>query len=313
MSLQGIERIGIVGPGLTGAGLAALFCGNGYDVVLLGVDKADGQNGLDKAAAYFDDLIAAKLVSDEQARRCLSRITVADTYSSLNGCKIVFEAVFEQLQLKQQVCAQIESGVPDCEIIASATSALDPNLICRLLKDKGKLVVAHPWNPPHLVPCVEVCPSEFTPKVSVDAIVSLLEDCGRAPVRMTRYVPGFIGNRLQHAMFREALHMVEEGVVTPEDIDKTLMTCFMPRYTSIGLFEHFDFVGMNTVYNVQQTLYSSLCNDAGAQKAVVAARERGELGQKTGKGLCDWENVDMADFRKRTCDPYMKFFNMRLE
>ena len=147
--------------------------------------------------------------------------------------------------------------------------------------------MAHPWNPPHLVPCVEVVKSRFTSDQALKVIVEVLESAGRAPIVMKKSAPGFVANRLQHALYREAAYMVEQGIATPEDIDRSLRTSFIPRYTSIGIFEHFDFAGLDMIMSIHKYLYPTLCNAQEPQDLVRIPFEQGNLGYKTGKGVLD--------------------------
>ena len=140
----------------------------------------------------------------------------------------------------------------------------------------------------------------------------MLEDCGRKVCVMKKSAPGFIANRLQHALLREALYMAEEGLADPRDIDKALMYSFMPRYTSVGLFEHQDAAGLGMVQNIENYLFPSLCDRKTAFDSVndrVASHSRG---QKDGMGIYKWDAESIADFKARASEPYWKYFNWNL-
>ncbi len=173
-------------------------------------------------------------------------------------------------------------------------------------------MVAHPWNPPHLVPCVEVVKNDFTAQDSLRAVIDLLEYCGREVALMNKPAPGFIGNRLQHALYREAVHMVEEGICGPEVIDKCIRSSWGPRYTSIGLFEHFDYAGLDMIVSIDDYLFPDLCNDTKAQSYIRERFDVGNLGYKTGVGVYDWRGRDMNAFRNKASAPYLQFFNWKL-
>jgi len=129
---------------------------------------------------------------------------------------------------------------------------------------------------------------------------------------MHKSVPGFVANRLQHALYREAAYMVEQGIASPSDIDRALRTSFAPRYTAVGIFEHFDYAGLDMVFSIENTLYPDLCRQTEPHKIVTEAIDRGDLGYKTGRGLLDWSKVDIDAYRKRAAEPYLKFFNWSL-
>ena len=132
----------------------------------------------------------------------------------------------------------LQESCPVCKVIASTSSAMAPEDLCAGLDCANKIVVTHPFNPPHLVPFVEMVKSPCTSEEAAQVAYDVLEDCGRKVCVMKKSAPGFIANRLQHALLREALYMAEEGLADPRNIDKALMYSFMPRYTSVGLFEH---------------------------------------------------------------------------
>jgi len=214
-----------------------------------------------------------------------------------------------------QACgyAQIEKYCTQVRAIASSTSAMSADDLAQgLSKYRDKLLVAHPWNPPHLVPFVEILKSSYTSGDALKTLVAVLESAGRKVAVMKKSAPGFIANRLQHALFREAVYMVEQGITTPEDIDMALKYSFVPRYTSIGLFEHFDYAGLDMIVSIEDYLFPTLCNDIKTQELICSKFETGELGCKTGKGVYDWSAVDMDVFRKKAAEPYWSFFNWEL-
>ena len=180
------------------------------------------------------------------------------------------------------------------------------------MQQPEKIMVAHPYNPPHLVPCVELVKNDFTAQEALDAVTELLEYCGREVCKMNKPAPGFIANRLQHALYREAVYMVEQGICGPEDIDKCIRSSWGPRYTSIGLFDHFDYAGLDLIANIETYLYPDLCDTKTVHPSLQERLDRGDLGYKTGVGYYDWRNRDMDAFRKKTCDPYLRFFNWKL-
>ena len=129
---------------------------------------------------------------------------------------------------------------------------------------------------------------------------------------MNKPAPGFIANRLQHALYREAVYMVEQGICGPEDIDKCIRSSWGPRYTSIGLFDHFDYAGLDLIANIETYLYPDLCDIKTVHPSLQERLDRGDLGYKTGVGYYDWRERDMDAFREKTCAPYLQFFNWKL-
>jgi len=312
MKLSNVNHIGIIGTGMIGASMALLFTGNGYKTTLYAINDKEADAGRERYETYSNDLIANGLVTPEQIVNCKKLLGFTKDYADLADVDFIFECVVERLNIKHSVYSEIEKNCRQFQAIVSSTSALSADDLAQGLVQKDKLAVAHPWNPPHLVPCVEVVKSQYTSDAAVQYIVDLLKSTGRAPVVMKKNAPGFIGNRLQHALYREAAYMVEQGYCTPEDIDITLQTSFVPRYTSIGLFQHFDYAGLDMIMSIHENLFPALCNAAKPQDLIRIPYEAGNLGYKTGKGVLDWSGVDIDAFRKRASEPYLKFFNWSL-
>ncbi len=306
------SHISIIGTGMIGAGLAALFTGNGYHVTMLALDNAHAATGKLRYEECYKDLISLGLVTEKQASACARFFATTQDYAAIADTDMIFECVKERLESKEQVYELIERHCHRFQAIASTTSAISADDLARTITQKEKLLVAHPWNPPHLVPCVELVPNKSTCSNAIKTTYDLLESAGRKVVVMKKAAPGFIGNRLQHALYREAVHMVESGIASPEDIDKTLKYSFVPRYTSIGIFEHFDYAGLDMVTSIDDYLFPDLCNADKTQEYVRSRYEAGNLGQKTGQGVYDWTNVDMNNFRIRAAKPYFAYFNWKL-
>ena len=311
MKVPGINHIALIGTGMIGASLAALFTGNGYKTTMFAVH--DAVSGKARYDTYFDDLKGRGLVTERQAAACAKLLQITQRYEDIADADFIFECVVERKEAKRTVYAQIEKYCAQVRVIASATSAMSADdLVQGLGKYRDRLLVAHPWNPPHLVPFVEVLKSDYTSDDALKTLVAVLESVGRKVAVMRKSAPGFIANRLQHALFREAVYMVEQGITTPEDIDMALKYSFVPRYTSIGLFEHFDYAGLDMVVSIEDYLFPTLCNDTKTQELICSKFETGELGCKTGKGVYDWSAVDMDVFRKKAAEPYWSFFNWEL-
>ncbi|WP_295750093.1 3-hydroxyacyl-CoA dehydrogenase NAD-binding domain-containing protein [uncultured Oscillibacter sp.] len=301
--------VAIIGKGMIGISLAVLFTGNGIPTIVLAKTR---EVGLEKYRTYYRDLIAQGLVTEKQAAACEKLLSFTEHYAGLKDAEIVFECVTEKLEVKYEVYGQIEAYCPALKAIASTTSAISPADLAKGITQREKLMVAHPYNPPHMVPCVELVKNDFTDQGAIDAVTELLESCGREVCKMNRPAPGFIANRLQHALYREAVYMVEQGICGPEDIDKCIRSSWGPRYTSIGLFDHFDYAGLDLIANIESYLYPDLCDTKAVHPSLQERLDRGDLGYKTGVGYYDWRERDMDAFRKKISDPYLRFFNWKL-
>lgn len=303
------EKVVIIGKGMIGSSFATLFTGNGLPTTVLAKDEPVLRQ---RYRENYEYLIKNGLVTEEQYAKCEKLLSVTDSYAGIADATVVLECVTEDLKVKHAVYAKLAEHCKKLVAVASASSALSPDDLIKGGVLADKLLVAHPYNPPHMVPCVEIVPAATTSKEAVNAVCEVLEIAHRYAAKMSRPAPGFIANRIQHAMIREGLHMVSEGICTVEDIDNAIMYSFAPRYTSIGLFEHVDNAGLDLALNVENYLFADLGNETSAGKPVAEAVARGDLGRKTGKGLYDWSKKDFAEFQVRAAKPYLTFFNWDL-
>ena len=307
-----ITSVGLVGFGSVGSSMAAMFTGNGYRVVAF-EKKEFISNGLEKFRSVFAVLEGRGLVTAEQAKKCESMLAITSDYAEFADIEVVFECIFEDLEMKLACYREIEKNCKNLKALASTTSAISPEDLKEGLSGAPeKVLVAHPFNPPHLIPFVEMVKSAVTSKESARLVYSILEDCGRKVCVMEKCAPGFIANRLQHALLREAMYMAEQGMASPGDIDKALKYSFMPRYTSVGLFEHQDAFGLDMVQNVQNYMFPHLCDKKMSMEMVNKSVEKGAIGQRTGQGTYTWTKEDIERFRHDAAEPYWKYFNWKL-
>ncbi|MBW6496047.1 MAG: 3-hydroxyacyl-CoA dehydrogenase family protein, partial [Burkholderiaceae bacterium] len=206
-------KIGVIGAGLMGHGIALVLARAGHRVAV--------HDPVPEARAALPGRVAESLaamgVGGDEAARTLARISVADTLAGAVGdADVVFEAAPEKLALKRALFAEIEAAAPASAILASNTSVMPITSIMQNLTGRHRALGTHWWNPPHLIPLVEVVSTEWTDTASVDAMMALLAGAGKTPVRVAKDVPGFIGNRLQHALWREAISLVERGICDAE-------------------------------------------------------------------------------------------------
>ncbi|MFR1616706.1 MAG: 3-hydroxyacyl-CoA dehydrogenase family protein [Dysosmobacter welbionis] len=298
------RSVAIIGKGMIGISMAVLFTGNGIPTIVL-AKKAEV--GLEKYRTYYRDLVGQGLVTERQAAACERRLSFTESYQDLADVEIVFECVTEKLAVKYEVYRQIEANCPHLKAIASTTS-ISPADLKGVAREK--VMVALPQSAPHR-PLVELVKNDFTDPEALEAVSALLEHCGREVCWMNKPAPGFIANRLQHALYREAVYMVEQGICGPEDIDKCIRSSWGPRYTSIGLFDHFDYAGLDLISSIETYLYRTCAMTRSAALHPGAAGP-GRSGLQTGVGVYDWRQRDMDDFRRRVTAPYLKNFNWKL-
>lgn len=220
--IEGIKRVACVGSGLVGQGWATLFALHGYDVVMQDLTNEKLEEAKGRVSHHIDTLVDAGLGKDaEAAKRRLS--TTTSLKEALKGADFVVESVYESLEVKCPLYAEMDKLAPANVVFTSSTSGLMMTEIARdMERHPERAIVAHPWNPVHLVPLVELSPGEKTSKETVDIAYSVMEDMGRVPVVLKKEVPGFIANRVSVALWREALDLVDQGVASVEDVDKAI-------------------------------------------------------------------------------------------
>ena len=233
-------------------------------------------------------------------RALLKRIEAFDQLTpAVKDSAFVFEAAPEKLPLKQQLFAELESKVAPETILASNSSAISSTEIGRHLKHRERVVGTHFWNPPHLVRLVEVIQNEKTSDAVVRTTMDLLRNAGKVPVHVRRDIPGFVGNRLQHAMKREAIAMVAAGVCDAETIDTVVKEGFGARTAVLGPMEQSDLVGLNLTLDIAEVLIADLDRTAEPHPFLREKVKAGKLGMKTGEGLRKWAPGEADKVRER--------------
>lgn len=303
-------RILVVGFGMIGASLTARLSGNGYPVDVLVRSEASRDRGLERYRDIFDALVQKGLVTPAQAKASEDRVRFVYDYAQAAQAEVAFECAAEVIEEKRAVYRRIGEACPNIRAIASTSSAFSPEL---LAQDTGsvadRVMVAHPMNPPHAVPLMEICATPDTRQEGVRFVKALLTDCGHNCVELKKSVPGFLLNRLQHALLREAIYMVQEGYADFREIDDVLRYGLMPRYTAVGLFEHQDAAGLDLVRNIDSYLFPALCADQEVSSVVTSRIEAGHLGMKSGEGFYVWDEEGKKRFARQTVEPYLKNFN----
>jgi 3-hydroxybutyryl-CoA dehydrogenase len=288
----GSQRIGVVGGGLMGHGIAYLLAAAGHEVRIF-------EPSADVTATLTERLrLIIDLLEDDPA--LLDRITTHDHMApAMAGVRFVFEAAPEKLPLKQQIFAELSTHVAPDTILASNSSAIPTTEIARFLKHRERVVGTHFWNPPHLVPLVEVIQNEWTSPDVVKATMDLLRDAGRKPVHVKKDIPGFIGNRLQHALKREAIALLAAGVADAETIDTVIKTGFGARLSVLGTLEQSDLVGLDLTLDISNVLVEHLDRTPGPHPFLVEKVRAGKLGMRTGEGFRKWTPEQAEEVRAR--------------
>ncbi len=284
-----IKNIAILGTGNMGPGIALVFARAHFSVKVWGPTESDLEVGLENYNRNIGDMVSQGVYDEKLAHRLISEIKFTrDLKKAVYNAHLIVEAIPENLELKQDIFVKVEKLCTPQAIIASNTSTLLPTDLSQKLEHKNRLLVAHFWNPAYLAPLVEVCGSRFTSPEVIETTMEVLKNIGSEPVLMRKEILGFIGNRIMHAMNREALALISNGVCNPEDIDKVVLSSFGPRFANLGPMEYLDFSGLDLIKSIQMYLYANLDTTKGVLPVVGRLVSEGNIGIKTGKGLFDW-------------------------
>lgn len=281
-----------------GCGIAAKFAAARMDVIVH--DSApDAERRIDSGCgAIFEELHAAGVMTKADCASAAARVHVAAHLEELSDAHTVIEAIFESLPAKRELYSALERTVSATMTIASSTSGFPPAALFEGVQHPERFLVAHFWNPPHLIPLVEVLGGERTAPDVIDATIRLLSQCGCAPVELRKPVPGFIGNRIQFAVLREALYLFREGVADAETIDTVVKQTLGRRYRFNGPLEGADAGGLQTFLQIARNLLPVLAKGEDVLATLEEHTERGEKGRATGRGIYVWDRSREDKFRQ---------------
>ncbi len=300
MLVDDIQHIAIVGAGLMGHGIAQEFALAGYQVSLNSRTEKSLHAALDNISANLDHLIRLGVVSPPQAAAAPKRIhTSPDLKTAVKEADVVIESVYEDAALKQHIFQELDALCPAHTILASNTSTLMLSQFATGTQRPDKVVISHYVNPPYLIPIVELVRGATTSDETVETMSALLTQVGKRPVIVQKEVPGFILNRLQGALLREALWMVQEGIASPQDIDTALKNSIGRRWAVAGIFEVFELAGWDLLAAAMAGVYPHLSNASEVSPVLTEQVKRGELGVKTGKGFYSWTPESAEALRHR--------------
>jgi 3-hydroxybutyryl-CoA dehydrogenase len=285
----------VVGAGLMGHGIAQVFALMGHRVHV--------HDPVPAVLASVHERIARNLRDLEQDRSALGRVTTyAELAHAVAEAAVVFEAGPEDLALKQQIFAQIEAAAPADALLASNTSVIPITAIMQALQRGERALGTHWWNPPYLVPLVEVIRTARTSTATVERMTELLKRAGKTPVTVAKDVPGFVGNRLQHALWREAIALVAHGVCDAQTVDTVVKASFGRRLAVLGPLENADLVGTDLTLAIHETVLADLERSPGPSPYLRQLVADGKLGMKTGEGFHTWSPEQQAELRQRVLE-----------
>ena len=289
------EQIAVVGAGLMGTSIGLDWARAGFSVSIYDSDPDRVDSVSRRAREIGQALVEAEVITANELNLAVARLTgTTDLGEAVGNADYVAEAIVEDLAAKQALYAELDTITRAEAVLASNTSSLMPSALAEPVKRRERLLVVHYFNPGHLIPVVEVVMGPETAQGTVDTATRLLREAGKTPAVLRKEVAGFIANRLQSALLREALALVEDGVCSMEDLDAVVSLGFGRRLAAFGPFAVHDMAGLDVWQAITSYLYP-LISDAKVPQALLADRAaRGDLGLKSGRGFYEWSPTDAA-------------------
>jgi 3-hydroxybutyryl-CoA dehydrogenase len=303
------EQITVVGAGLMGHGIAQLFAVHGYTVWLVEDDNDVLNSAKDRIGSNLRNMRSKGVDFETDVNHILDHInTTTELARACIGSDFVIEAVFENLELKQNLFAMLDKLCPPKTILCSNTSVISITEIAMKAENRERIVGTHFWNPPYLIPLVEVVRAEESASWCTAATYDLLMHVGKHPVHVHKDVPGFVGNRLQHALWREAFAIIDEGICDPATVDEVVIHGFGLRLPTLGPVETADMVGLDLTLAIHKYILKHINADPTPSTTLQAKVKAGELGFKSGKGFMEWSESDVTESRQRLADYLISVF-----
>lgn len=295
-----MKTIAVIGAGLMGHGIAQVFSLQGYTVRLTDIRAEVLDTAVNNVRANLNLLAEHGIVRKEDVELSLGRIeTGTEVDQAVSGADFVIEAVIEDLSLKQKIFQELDAICPPETILASNTSVISITEIAADCISKDRVVGTHFWNPPYLIPLVEVIRGKDTTDDVMNRTMDLLTSAGKHPVWVDKDVPGFVGNRLQHALWREAISIVEQGIADAATVDECVKFGFGLRLPVLGPMENADLVGTDLTLAIHDYILKHIERSPGPSRMLKDLVSSGNLGFKSGKGFQCWPPEKIEDTHKR--------------
>ncbi len=303
------ENITVVGAGLMGHGIAQIFAVRGHSVWLVEKNPNILNSAKDRVRTNLTNMANQGVDVGAEVEEILERIsTTDDLVTACEECDFVIEAVYEDLALKQQIFADLDRLCSPKVILCSNTSVISITEIAEKAQHRERIVGTHFWNPPYLIPLVEVVRAKETADWCTAKTFELLTRVGKHPVHVHKDVPGFVGNRLQHALWREAFAIIDEGICDPATVDEVIRNGFGLRLPILGPVETADMVGLDLTLAIHNYILEHINADPTPSTTLQAKVEAGELGFKSGSGFLEWSESDIAESRARLVNYLINVF-----
>ncbi|MBU3136401.1 3-hydroxyacyl-CoA dehydrogenase family protein [Clostridium gasigenes] len=305
-----IKNIAVLGTGTMGHGIALLSAKAGLNVVMYGRTDESLDRGMSSIIASLNRLTLQGEVTDNECEKIISKIKGVKTLEEVaKNADLIIESVTENLDIKKNIFNRLDELCKPEVILASNTSGLSPTDIANGTTHPERVVVAHFWNPPQLIPLVEVVPGEKTSNDTVERTVEWVNFIGKKAVRMEKECLGFIGNRLQLALLREAMYIIEKGWAKAEEVDKAMEYGHGRRLSVTGPLCSADLGGLDIFNNISSYLFRDLCNYIEPSKLMKEKVSENKLGTKTGEGFYKWSKEDIEEKQRERAEVLLYFLD----
>jgi 3-hydroxybutyryl-CoA dehydrogenase len=295
---ENIQKITVIGAGFIGPGIAQVFASRGYSVCLADIKSEMLSRSQESIRNNLAQLAEAGVMAQSEIETTLQRISITqDTRYAVKDAGLVIEAVTENLGLKQNIFKELDGYCPAETILCTNTSVMSISEIASQAIHRERIVGTHFWNPPYLIPLVEVVKGKDTSDETLNTTYELLKLAGKRPVKCLKDVPGFIANRLQHALWREAISIVENGIADAATVDEAVKNSFGARLPVLGPLENADMVGLDLTLSIHDYILKYLEASPQPSPLLKSKLENGELGFKSGKGFYQWTPEETSQLK----------------
>ena len=301
-----IKKVGIAGAGLMGASMSQIFAKFGYEVTVYDAFEQSLEKGKQLVKVNQAAAVESGEATREEADRIVAALKFTNDMKDLADSDIIVESIVEKLDVKQVFWKNVSELVRPDALLTTNTSGISIDAIAKDIVGKNRFLGMHWMNPAHLIPCIEIIRGTETDDESTNAVIALAHAVGKKTTVCKKDVPGFILNRIQQAILRECISLVEDGLADVEDVDNCMKYGLGFRYAAYGPFEIADFGGIDTFHHISEYLYPHLCNAEKPQKLMEDLYKNGNYGVKNGKGFYDYTGKDPITERDKK---FVKIYN----
>lgn len=309
MKIQDVKKVAVLGAGTMGSGLAQVFAAAGYKTILYDIAPASLEKAITVVKTSLRTFVEMNLMPDSRVEEVLGNIeTTLSLETAVCDADLVVEAIIEKIDVKSALYQQLDKLCPNRTVIASNTSFLD---IFKVMPERRlpNTVIAHWFAPPQIVPLVEVVRGEQTSDETVEFMVAILRQADKVPIVMEKFVPGFCVNRIQRIIGREVFFLLDNGYITPENLDLAVKASIIPRSMVLGFVQRYDFTGLDlSAMNLENKDFIEPPLD-NSPRSLIEKVKKGEYGVKTGKGFYDYSDRKLEDVLKVRDVELIRAFN----